>query len=268
MLLSLIATECACGSSLPLAHAVPAGLPAHRSTARPLPALPVGTELCAEAEAVFKVSGRGLLPGLREPHALDCPFLTALRPVREGERLSLSARRVGRALAWITLSDKAFAGLREDESGPLIAGMVEEKLPLCHVQGFLLPDEEHMLRALFVELAIMHGYDLIIATGGTGLAPRDRSPEAALSVLERRLPGFEQAMMAASLQKTPTAAISRAVAGTLGRSILVCLPGSRKAVAENLAAILPALEHAIDKLQGDTRDCAGYFTAISNGQPT
>jgi len=255
MQLSLIAAECACGSNLPLARAVLAGMPAHYSALRPLPALPVGTELREAAAAVFKVIGRGLFPVAQEPHALDCPLLTALRHVREGERLSLSVQRTGRALAWITLSDKGFAGLRDDESGPLIAALVEEKLSLCHVQGFLLPDEEHALRALFVELALMQGYDLIIAAGGTGLAPRDRSPEAALSVIERRLPGFEQAMMAASLQTTPAAAISRGVAGTLGRSLLVCLPGSRKAVAENLAAVLPALEHALDKLQGDMRDC-------------
>jgi len=259
MQLSLIAAECVRGSSLPLAYAVLAGLPAHYSVLRPLPALPVGTELREAEEAVFKVTGRGLFAASQGAHALECPFLTALRSVREGERLSLSARRTGRALAWVTLSDKGFAGLREDESGPLIAEMVEKTLPLCHVQGFLLPDEEQALRALFVELALMQGYDLIIATGGTGLGPRDRSPEAVLSVIERRLSGFEQTMMSASLQKTPTAAISRAAAGTLGRSILVCLPGSRKAVAENLTAILPALEHALDKLQGDAGDCGGLF---------
>ena len=258
MSLPVIAAECARGSSLPLARAAPAGMPAHRCALRPLPALPVGTELYAGEEAVFKVTGRGLLPAAQGPHALECPFLTALRPVREGEKLSLALRRADRALAWITLSDKGFAGLREDESGPLIAEMAAAKLPLCHVQGFLLPDEERALRALFVELALIQGYDLIIATGGTGLGPRDRSPEAALSVMERRLPGFEQAMMAASLQKTPTAAVSRATAGTLGQSLILCLPGSRKAVAENLAAVLPALEHALDKLQGDGRDCGAF----------
>ena len=259
MLFSIIAAECARGDSLPLARAALAGLPAHRIALRPLPFLPVGTDLCGEAEAVFKVTGRGLFPASQAPHALDCPLLTALRPVQEGERLSLFARRTGRALAWITLSDKGFAGLREDKSGPLIADMVKEKLSLCHTQGFLLPDEERALRALFVELALMQGYDLVIASGGTGLAARDRSPEAALSVIERRLPGFEQAMMTASLQKTPAAAISRATAGTLGRSILLCLPGSRKAVSENLAAVLPALDHALDKLQGDMRDCGALF---------
>ena len=259
MLVSLTAAECARGSSLPLAYAALEGVSAHRSAARPLPALLVGAELFEAEEAVFKVIGRGLFPASQGFHAIDCPLLTALRPVREGETLALSAQRTGRALAWITLSDKGFAGLRKDESGPLIADMVAEKLELCHVQGFLLPDEERSLRALFMELALMQGYDLVIATGGTGLAPRDRSPEAALSVLERRLPGFEQAMMAAGLRATPAAAISRAVAGALGQSLLICLPGSRKAVAETLAAVLPALGHALDKLQGDTGDCGGLF---------
>ncbi len=260
MQISLRAAACAQGGLLPLAFAPAAGLPVHLTAARPLPSLPVGTELLGIGGPVFRVTGRVLLPAARGMHALDCPLLTALRPVEEGEELVLNPRREGRALAWITLSDKGFHGLREDASGPLIAEIVRERLALSHAQGFLLPDEEAALKALFTDLALRQGYDLIISTGGTGLAPRDRSPEAALAVIERRLPGFEQAMMAVSLQKTPTAAISRAVAGTLGASLIICLPGSAKAVEENLRAVLPALGHALDKLQGDPADCAGAHT--------
>ncbi|MFR4119047.1 MAG: molybdenum cofactor biosynthesis protein B [Bilophila wadsworthia] len=155
----------------------------------------------------------------------------------------------------ITLSDKGAAGLRVDESGPLMAADTRAKLPLCHEQGFMIPDDPQTLRPLVMELALGQGYDLILTSGGTGLAPRDTTPEALLPIFERRLPGFEQAMMQASLAKTPTAAISRAVAGTLGRTIVITLPGSRKAVSENLAAILPALGHALEKLHGDPSDC-------------
>ena len=87
------------------------------------------------------------------------------------------------------------------------------------------------------------------------ITPRDTTPEAVSGVLEKRLYGFEQAMMAASLQKTHNAVISRAVVGTLGGSLIVTLPGSRKAVAENLEAVLPAVAHTVAKLQGDPADC-------------
>ena len=119
----------------------------------------------------------------------------------------------------------------------------------------MIPDDPQTLRPLVMELALGQGYDLILTSGGTGLAPRDTTPEALLPIFERRLPGFEQATMQASPAKTPTAAISRAVAGTLGRTIVITLPGSRKAVSENLAAILPALGHALEKLHGDPSDC-------------
>ena len=130
-------------------------------------------------------------------------------------------------------------------------------LPLCHEQRFLLPDEPAALRALVLELAVGQGYDLIVSTGGTGLAPRDLTPEALLPVLDRRVPGFEQAMMQASLAKTPHAALSRALAGTVGACLVLALPGSVRAAAENLAAALPALPHALEKLAGDTVDCGG-----------
>ena len=113
------------------------------------------------------------------------------------------------------------------------------------------------LRALLVDLALNQGYDVICTSGGTGVGPRDISPQVTSAVLDYPLPGFSMAMMQASLAKTPHAAISRAVAGVLGQSIIINLPGSRKAVVENLEAVLPALPHALDKLHGDPADCGG-----------
>ncbi|MBG0777069.1 MAG: MogA/MoaB family molybdenum cofactor biosynthesis protein [Desulfovibrionaceae bacterium] len=185
------------------------------------------------------------------------PVLRALDRVElSAGRFGLELWRAGVSVAWITLSDKGAAGLRADKSGPAVEAACRKDIAVSLARGFLLPDEPAALRALVARLAWVEGFDLIVTTGGTGLAPRDGTPEAVAPLLERRLPGFEQAMMAASLAKTPRAAISRAVAGTVGGSILVALPGSPKAVAENLVAVLPAVEHALDKLQGDPADCA------------
>lgn len=256
---------CAEGELLPLIFqpaTASAAFPAHSMASLPLPDLNrdwrVGTCLYdASGMARFRVAGRMMLPPALTgtgPHTQIAPLLEALTDCEEGVR-TLAARRENWALAWITLSDKGAAGLRVDESGPLMAADTRAKLPLCHEQGFMLPDDPQALRALVMELALGQGYDLILTSGGTGLAPRDTTPEALLPLMDRRLPGFEQAMMQASLAKTPTAAISRAIAGTLGQAILITLPGSRKAVSENLAAVLPALRHALEKLHGDPSDC-------------
>lgn len=249
----LTCAACAVGGTLPLLWP---GMPhgGHVSSVRPLPAMPVGTTLRdGDGAALFRVTGRMLLPA--GVHAFYFPLLTALRDVEPGRRIEARPFRQGRALAWITLSDKGFAGEREDSSGPAIGALAAQVLPLCHEQGFLLPDEAPELRALLAELALGQGYDVVCTTGGTGVSPRDVSPEAALAVLDRRLPGFEQAMMAAGLAKTPHGAISRAVAGIIGRCICITLPGSRRAVEENFAAVLPALAHALDKLHGEPADC-------------
>ena len=97
--------------------------------------------------------------------------------------------------------------------------------------------------------------DLILTTGGTGVAPRDVTPEATLEVIDRVLPGMSEAMRAESLKKTPHAMLSRAVAGIRNQTLIVNLPGSPRAVRENLAVILPALTHAIEKIKGDPSDC-------------
>jgi molybdenum cofactor synthesis domain-containing protein len=163
---------------------------------------------------------------------------------------------LGISLAWITLSDKGAAGKRVDTSGPAIRQTLETTLELSDSMGFVIPDDIDRLRALVMDLTRRQGVDLVITTGGTGLAPRDQTPEAVINLLERRLPGFEQAMTAVSLTKTPHAMISRAVCGAIQGSILISLPGSPKAVKENLQAVLPALPHALAKLHGDPADCA------------
>ena len=168
----------------------------------------------------------------------------------------LTIKKEGYSLAYVTLSDKGAAGERKDEAGPLIAEMIKNALPVSIVQGYLIPDECADLKALLMHLAHVDGFDLIMTTGGTGVGPRDVSPEATLAVIEKRLPGFERAITATGLEKTPHAMISRAVAGTLGESVVVNFPGSPKAVRESLEAVLPALKHTVDKLQGDKTDCA------------
>ncbi|WP_320170433.1 MogA/MoaB family molybdenum cofactor biosynthesis protein [Maridesulfovibrio sp.] len=168
----------------------------------------------------------------------------------------LSIEKTGYSLAFITLSDKGAAGLRMDEAGPLIGEMVKKALPVSIVQGYLIPDERDELKALIMHLAHVCRFDLILTTGGTGVGPRDVSPEATVAVIEKRLPGFERAVTAAGLEKTPHAMISRAVAGTLGESLVINFPGSPKAVRESLEAVIPALKHTVDKLQGDKSDCA------------
>ncbi|WP_297827108.1 MogA/MoaB family molybdenum cofactor biosynthesis protein [uncultured Desulfovibrio sp.] len=272
MHLCLQLRPCRAGDCLPL---LPAGRPgegvwpAHclaEPVPRPLPPLPVGSCLHdAEGKAWLKVVGRAWLPSAAGPadaHACDCPLVTALTDIApdatpERGALELKIRKQGHALAWITLSDKGSQGLREDLSGPAIRELTAARLPLCHSQGFLLPDEPAQLRALLTDLALHQGYDLICTTGGTGLSPRDTTPQVTAALLDTPLPGFSQAMMAASLAQTPHAAISRAVAGVLGQSIIINLPGSRKGALENLAAVLPALPHALDKLHGDPADCGG-----------
>lgn len=251
---------CAEGEVIPLLPPdAPLAAALHASTGRieavtaPLPFLSVGTELLnQQGQTVFQVCGRVTVPG--STHALSGPLLRALQHTAGG-REAYVARRQGFAVAVITLSDKGAAGLREDKSGPVAMEMTRQAMPVCFGQNFVLPDETRQLQALVTELAYMQGYDLVLTTGGTGLTPRDTTPESLIPILERRLPGFEQAMMQTALGKTPHAMLSRSVAGSLGSTLVISLPGSLSAVTENLAVVLPACRHAIEKLHNDTSDC-------------
>ncbi len=119
----------------------------------------------------------------------------------------------------------------------------------------VVPDEQEAITAILVDWCDREGLDLILTSGGTGLTPRDVAPESTLAVLEREIPGMAEAMRAASLAKTPHAMLSRGVAGVRGQTLIINLPGSPKAVRENLAVVLPALPHALEKIKGSSREC-------------
>lgn len=219
-----------------------------------VPALHVSERLVAE-NAGFQVQSVGWISGGTKESSERVYLLEAMHDADCGE-FQFTVESSGYSVAWITLSDKGSAGKRTDESGPLIGELVAGKLDLSMVQGFIIPDEGDQLKGLLTDLALVQGFDLILTTGGTGVGPRDITPEATLAVIEKRLPGFERAMTAASLAKTPHGAISRAVAGTLGQAVIVNMPGSPKAVSECLEPLLPTFRHTLEKLQGDPSDCA------------
>jgi molybdopterin adenylyltransferase len=154
----------------------------------------------------------------------------------------------------LTISDRGSKGEREDSSGPLIREMVKD-LPGEVIHYEIIPDEKEKIVEALRNSADQLRADLILTTGGTGLSPRDVTPDATLKVIEKEVPGFSEAMRAESLKKTSHAMISRAVCGIRGSSLIVNLPGSPKSVRENLSVILPALPHALSKLKGDPSEC-------------
>jgi molybdopterin adenylyltransferase len=160
-----------------------------------------------------------------------------------------------RKTAIVTMSDLGSQGLREDRSGQALA----QRLAAEGYQIFsstVIPDECDRIKEVLVELCDLAGAALIVTTGGTGVSPRDVTPDATLAVIQKEVPGFAEAMRAASMRKTPHAMLSRAVAGIRGKTLIINLPGSPKGAMENLEAILAALPHALDKIQGDPSDCA------------
>lgn len=151
--------------------------------------------------------------------------------------------------AVITVSDGVAAGEREDGSGEALETMLRENG--YDVTRFLVPDDAEAISEVISTAAA--GHQLVLTTGGTGFGLRDVTPEATAAVLEREAPGLVQAMVAAGLDKTPMAALTRARAGTVGNALVVNLPGSPKGATENLAAIIEVVPHALQLLGGDNR---------------
>ncbi|HUO77547.1 MAG TPA: MogA/MoaB family molybdenum cofactor biosynthesis protein [Thermodesulfovibrionales bacterium] len=156
-------------------------------------------------------------------------------------------------VAVLTLSDKGSKGEREDTSGPLIGEMLKG-MDARVTYYEVLPDEKEVIKEKLREYSLKA--DLILTTGGTGLSPRDVTPDATLEVIEREIPGIAEIMRAEGMKKTSRSMLSRAVAGTRGVALIINLPGSPRAVRENLGAILDVIPHAIEKIKGDTKECA------------
>ena len=155
----------------------------------------------------------------------------------------------------LTVSDKGWRGERQDRSGEAIRETLS-KTDAKVVNYDVVPDEKELIAQKLVQWADEDNIDIIITTGGTGLSPRDVTPEATLSVADRVVPGFAEAMRIESFRKTPMAMLSRAVTGTRGECLIINLPGSPKAVRECLKPILPVLTHAVETLKGQGGECA------------
>jgi len=169
----------------------------------------------------------------------------------------VSERRLATPIraAVVTLSDKASAGLRADASGPALCELLRGQGAVT-ADAIVIPDDQPTIEKTLADLADGGEIDLILTTGGTGLAPRDRTPEATLAVADRLAPGFAEAMRAVSLAITPHAMLSRAASAVRKKTLIINMPGSPKACREHFAVIAPVLEHAVETVRGEAFECA------------
>lgn len=157
--------------------------------------------------------------------------------------------------AIITISDKGSRGEREDGTGPALRHLLEK-------HGYqidyykMIPDEQDLIEKELIHLCDMFTLDLIITNGGTGFSKRDVTPEATRNIIEKHVPGISETMRMKSLTITPKAMLSRGISGIRKNTLIINLPGSPKAAVENLAFVIPALEHGIDILKGTASECA------------
>ena len=151
----------------------------------------------------------------------------------------------------ITVSDRASAGIYADRSGPEIETVLREFFLGAEFESAIVPDEMDLIASVLRNFADERKYDLVVTTGGTGISARDVTPEATKMILEKELPGFGESMRAQSFVKVPTAILSRAVAGTRGKTLIVNLPGKPSAVRECLEILAPAIREGVAHLRGE-----------------
>lgn len=228
----------------------------------------LGTRLRLGSEVVLSVSQIGKV--CHSPCAIgratgDCimPRLGLFARVETGgevrvgdavEVLELVPRERYQAVV-LTISDRCSRGEAEDTAGPATATLLAEKLHAHVYRREIIPDDRETIAGRLEHYCDGHSIDLVLTVGGTGFAPRDVTPEATRGVIERPTPGLDEAMRAASMRKTPRAMLSRAASGIRGSTLVVNLPGSKRAAVENLEVLLASLDHGLDKLRGDPSDC-------------
>ena len=153
----------------------------------------------------------------------------------------------------LTVSDRCSLGLTEDTSGPAISELLASVAQTADYR--IVPDDREKIESALRDFCDVLQVDFVFTTGGTGFSPRDVTPEATKAVLDREAPGIAEAIRAESMKITPRAMLSRATSGIRGKTLIVNLPGSKKAVCESIAVLLPVLEHAAQTLRGETTDC-------------
>ena len=152
--------------------------------------------------------------------------------------------------AVLTISDRAYQGLYVDKSGPEAVEILRSQLHIEDIELAIVPDEQERIEQKLLRWTEADGVQLILTSGGTGISPRDVTPQATRNVLDYEVPGLAELMRSVSLEQTPMAALSRAVAGVRGKTLIINLPGSPRAVRECLEAVLPVIPHAISQLEG------------------
>jgi len=152
--------------------------------------------------------------------------------------------------AVVTISDKGYAGQREDVSGPVLADLVRQ-MGAEVVRQTVVPDERDDIVALLVTFADVMDLDLVLTTGGTGVTPRDVTPEATRAVIDREMPGLAEVLRFEGYRQTPLAVISRGVAGIRGTTLIVNLPGNPRAVRQGMETLSPILPHAVQMIRGE-----------------
>lgn len=229
--------------------------------------VPIGRRLRVGEEVVLQVTQRGKVCHTRcaiYDATGDCIMPTeglffavlAGGSIATGDRVTSDPALDRLRYATVTVSDRSSAGEREDRSGPTMVQVMDAALDAVHVAHRTVPDVQATIAAALRRLCDEHVVDVILTSGGTGLAPRDVTPEATRDVIDREIPGIAEAIRAAGLGKTPHAMLSRAICGHRDRTLIVNLSGSPRAVEEQLEALIPALPHAVSTVSGVPQDCA------------